>query len=86
MKGSDVRRAFEAILPDEELLSLSREFRLQVRERKLDAVRFVRAMVIAAGTYYGGRQADVLRLYVESGAERGVRGRFYAWFGGELEL
>jgi putative transposase len=85
MKGPDVRRVFESIMPDEELLSLSRLFKLQVRERKLDAVRFVRAMVIAAGTYYGGRQADVLRLYIESGAQKVVRGGFYAWFGSELE-
>ena len=42
-------------------------------------------MVIAAATGHGGRQADVMRLYFELGAERVVRGGFYAWFGRPLE-
>ena len=54
---------------------------LQSRARKLDALRLLRAMVIAASTGYGGRQADVMRLYLASGATRVVRGAFYRWFG-----
>lgn len=42
-------------------------------------------MVIAAATGYGGRQADVMRLYFESGGPRVARGGFYAWFGPTLE-
>jgi hypothetical protein len=85
LKGSDVRRVFEAILPDKALERLARSTKLQERTRKLDAVRLIRAMVIAAATGYGGRQADVMRLYFEAGAMRVVRGGFYAWFGVELE-
>lgn len=55
------------------------------RSRKRDAVKLIRAMVIAASTGYGGRQADVMRVYFESGAPRVVRGGFYAWFGPALE-
>jgi len=85
MKGPDVRRVFETILPDKVLLQLVRAAKLQERARKLDAVRLLRAMIIAAATGYGGRQADVMRLYFQSGAEAVVRGGFYAWFGVELE-
>jgi len=58
---------------------------LQKRQRLLNATQLVRAMVIAAATGYGGRQADVMRLYFESGSPRVARGGFYAWFGEELE-
>lgn len=85
MQGADVRRVFETILPQEPLLELVRKARLQERERKLDAVALVRAMVIAAATGYGGRQADVMRIYFENGAARVARGGFYGWFGPALE-
>jgi putative transposase len=85
MVGSDVRKVFESILPDKPLLELAQRAKLQERVRKLDVVRLLRAMVIAAATGYGGRQADVLRLYLKNGTEAVVRGGFYAWFGAELE-
>jgi len=85
MQADDVRRVFETILPQEILLDAVRETKLQERERKLDAVRLIRAMIIAASTGYGGRQADVMRLYFEAGAPRVVRGGFYRWFGVALE-
>jgi putative transposase len=83
--GDDVREVFEAILPDQEILALVEECRFQKRHRKLDALQLVRAMVIAASTGYGGRQADVMRLYIDNGARRVVRGAFYAWFNERLE-
>lgn len=86
MLGEDVRRVFETILPDKVLGKLVVKSKLQERARKLDALRLLRAMIIAAATGYGGRQADVMRLYFESGAVRVVRGVFYGWFGVELEL
>lgn len=85
MQGRDVQRVFETILPDEVLLELVRASKLQERERKMEAVRLLRAMVIAASTGHGGRQADVMRTYFELGAERVARGGFYGWFGGALE-
>jgi len=86
MRGADVRQVFETILPDEVLMKLVRKSKLQQRPRKLDALRLLRSMIIAASTGYGGRQADVMRLYFESGATRVVRGVFYSWFGAELEV
>jgi hypothetical protein len=86
MRGADVRRVFETILPDKVLMKLVRKSKLQERPRKLDALRLLRSMIIAASTGYGGRQADVMRLYFESGATHVLRGVFYGWFGAELEM
>lgn len=83
--GADVRKLFESILPDEAIKSIVAASGFQERERKLDALRFVRAMIIAASTGYGGRQADIMRTYFKLGAEEVARGVFYGWFGPELE-
>jgi hypothetical protein len=85
LRGQDVRDVFEAILPQDDLREIIRKAKFEERSRKRDAVAFVRAMVIAAATGYGGRQRDVARIYFENGAPRVVRGGFYAWFGKELE-
>ena len=85
LNGHDARRVFESILPDDALAEIIDAARFEERSRKRDAVKLVRAMVIAASTGYGGRQADVMRVYFESGAPRVVRGGFYSWFGSALE-
>jgi hypothetical protein len=85
MQAADVRRVFEAILPDDLLRAFAEEAGLCQRERKLDVVRLLRAMVIAAATGYGGRQADAMRLYLHNTKERLSRGAFYRWFGPALE-
>ena len=85
LKEADARKVFEAILPDDALAEIVAASRFEERSRKRDAIRLVRAMVIAASTGYGGRQADVMRVYFESGAPRVVRGGFYSWFGPALE-
>src|SRR6185436_12947534 len=85
LRGEDVREVFEAVLPEGELRQIIAKAKFEERSRKKDAVAFLRAMVIAAATGYGGRQRDVARIYFEGGAPRVVRGGFYAWFGKELE-
>jgi putative transposase len=85
ISGQEVREIFEGALPDELIQEMARATGFVQRERKRDVVRLVRAMVIAASTGYGGRQADVLRLYVENGGKEVVRGGFYSWFGPALE-
>jgi hypothetical protein len=85
MTGGDVREVFETILPDDVLMAAVRAAGFQERERKLNALVFLRTMITAASTGYGGRQADAMKLYFESGAEKVARGAFYAWFGPELE-
>lgn len=88
MRGEDVKEIFEAILPEEALMEVVRAAGLQQRERKLDALRLLRAMIIAAASGHGGRQADILRVYLHgfnSETIRVVRGGFYSWFGEPLE-
>ena len=85
LRGEDVREIFEAILPEETLRAIIAKTHFEERSRKRDAVAFLRAMVIAAGTGYGGRQRDVARIYFGNGAKQVARGGFYAWFGPELE-
>lgn len=85
LTGDDLRELMEQVLPEEAIIGLVEAARFQERERKLDALCFIRAMVIAASTGYGGRQRDVARLYYEQGAPRVARGGFYSWFGPQLE-
>ena len=85
LDGDDIRDVFEAMLPENALRDIIDAAQFQERRRRLDALRLVRAMIIAASTGYGGRQADVMRLYFKSGAPRVVRGGFYAWFGSGLD-
>lgn len=85
LTGDDLSSLFGEILPDSVILPLVEESGFQQRARKLQPAEFLRAMVIAAATGYGGRQADVMKLYFESGAPKVVRGGFYAWFNPRLE-
>src|SRR4051794_12851411 len=85
LTADDVREVFETLLPSEELERLARELRVVERERKLQLALLVRSMVIAAGTPTGGRMADAVRVYLESGGKRVARSASYRWFDEELE-
>ncbi len=85
MNGESVRSVFEAVLPDAAVEGILAGFNFQERCRRMDALLFIRAMVMAAGTNRGGRQADVMRLYFENGGPQVVRGGFYRWFNPKLE-
>jgi putative transposase len=85
MTGDEVRQVFEAMLPQEEIDRLCREFGVVQRERKRNLGMFVRAMVISAGTPGGAYQADVLRSYLEFEVPHVARSAFYRWFDEPLE-
>lgn len=85
LRADDVREVLEQVLPDDVITSLVRQVKFQERDRKLDALKLVRALVIAASTKHGGRQADAMRAYFEAGGSPVVRGAFYRWFCPELE-
>jgi putative transposase len=85
MTGEDVRRVFEAILPQQEIDRLCVQCGVIERQRKLHLGMLVRAMVIAAGTPGGAYQADVMRSYLEFGVPRVARSAFYRWFDEPLE-
>ena len=77
--GEDVRQVCEAILPDEEIERLWRQWGGSERQRKLPLGMLVRAMVMAAGTPGGAYQADILRSYVEVEVPRVARSAFSRW-------
>src|ERR1041384_2915086 len=85
MTGAELRQLMETFLPDTLLGEGAPATGFQQRDRKRDAVKFLRTMLIAASSPAGGRQADIMRHYFEMGAERVVRGSFYDWFGPPLE-
>jgi len=85
MNGEALKHHLQAVLPLEKLDALAKEYRVVQRVRELDLVQLITALVLSGGTHEAGRQFDVLRRYVESGAPRVVRGAFYAWFTAPLE-
>jgi putative transposase len=85
MTGDEVRQVFEAMLPQQEIDGLCKQFGVIERERKLNLGMFVRAMVISAGTPGGAYQADVLRSYLEFEVPHVARSAFYRWFDVPLE-
>jgi hypothetical protein len=85
MAAPQISQIFESVLADDILAPIVTECGLQIRQRKLEALSLVRAMVVSAATSYGGRQADVMRLYFENGAAKVTRAAFYSWFSPKLE-
>jgi hypothetical protein len=85
MTGEVLKKHLQAVLPLKRLVEVAKEYRFVQRERELDVVQFIIALVLTGGTHEAGRQFDVLRRYVEGGAPRVVRGAFYAWFTEPLE-
>jgi len=85
MTGDELRKHLRAVMPLEAVRALAKEYGVVERQRELDIVQLVVALVLSGGTHEGGRQYDVFRRYLESGAPRVVRGAFYAWFTEPLE-
>ena len=85
MTGEELKRHMQSVLPLESLQQIAREYKVIQRERELDIVQLIIALVLSGGTHEGGRQFDALRRYTESGAPRVARGAFYAWFAAPLE-
>lgn len=85
MTGDKLRQMMETMLPDALLGEVADATGFQQRDRKRNAIKFLRTMLIAASSPSGGRQADIMRHYFEMGVDRVVRGSFYDWFGPPLE-
>ena len=86
MTGEELRGHMLHVLPVETIRELARECHVTERERQLDIVQLVVALVLCGGTHEGGRQYDILRQYLENGAPRVARGSFYGWFTPALEM
>lgn len=85
MTGNELKGIMETILPDSVLNRVVEAAGFEQRERKRDALMFLRAMLVSASSPSGGRQADIMRTYFDNGAPRVARGSFYEWFGPPLE-
>jgi hypothetical protein len=85
MTAEELREVMERFLPDEVLMRAVEAAKFQQRDRRRDALRFLRAMLASASSPSGGRQADVMRTYFENQGPHVVRGAFYDWFGPPLE-
>jgi len=80
MTGAEVRQVFEDMWPQEEIDCLCQPFGVIERQRQLHLGRFVRAMVLSAGTPGGAYQADVLRSSRECEVPHVARSACYRWF------
>ena len=85
MTGEELREHLRAVMSLDEIRSLANEYGVVERQRQLDIVELVIALVLSGGTHEGGRQYDTLRRYLESGAPSIARSAFYAWFTAPLE-
>jgi hypothetical protein len=80
MTGEDVRQGFEAILPPEAIDRCCRAWGVIERQRTRHLGRWVRALVISAGTPGGADQADILRSYLECAVPQVARSACSRWF------
>ena len=85
MTGEELKRHMQSVLSLDSLHQIAKDYKVVQRERELDIVQLIIALVLSGGTHEGGRQFDALRRYLESGAPRVARGAFYAWFTAPLE-
>lgn len=85
MTGDELKELMELVLPESVLRGVVDAAGFEQRERRRDALKFLRAMLMSAASPAGGRQADVMRTYFHYGAPEVARGSFYDWFGPPLE-
>jgi hypothetical protein len=85
MDGAKLREVMTTALPRDEVKALARALGVVERNSVIVLEELVNALVLSARTPGGGRQADVLRLYLKNVEQKPVRGTFYERFNGGLE-
>jgi putative transposase len=85
MTGAALKDLLSKVFTGTLIEDLARQYGVVERERSLDIVSFVVALVLTGGTHEAGRQYDVLRTYVDGGAPKVARSSFYGWFNKPLE-
>jgi hypothetical protein len=86
MDAAILKNVVRTALPPEKVLNFARELGALQRESVIELGWLVNSLVLTARTPSGGRQADVLRSYIQATGVEPVRGTFYARFNSELEL
>ena len=85
MDANVFRNVLKTALPADKVVSMARALKVVERQSLIAIDQLVTALVLVARTPSGGRQADVLRAYVEATSDKPVRGAFYARFNDELD-
>jgi hypothetical protein len=85
MDAAKLRDVLKAALPREKVLGLARELGAVQRQSVIELDELVNALVLSSRTPAGGRQADVLRAYVEATGIEPVRSSFYDRFSKQFE-
>ena len=84
MMSQEFAEIFTSIAEEKIIKSFAEECEIQKRDRKKDVILLVRSMIAAAAAGEGGRQAAVMRLYLENGGKHLGRSGFYRWFDDRL--
>ena len=85
MTGEELRELFRATLDPSMLGELVEQYGVQQRDRKLNVIELLIALILTGGTHEGGRQYDVLRTYLQNTSTKVKRSAFYGWFTEPLE-
>lgn len=85
MDPTKLAEVMRTALPREKVMAFARELKVVERESVIDIVELVNALVLTSRSPAGGRQADVLRAYIDATHVKPARGAFYARFNTKLE-
>lgn len=85
MDPTTLREVLTTSLPRDKVIGLARELGVVERQSLIELDELVNALVLSSRTPAGGRQADVLRVYIENTDTKPVRATFYARFTEEFE-
>lgn len=85
MDAEKLKTVLRTALPKEKVLGLGKELGAMTRQSLIELDELVNALVLTSRTPAGGRQADVLRAYVEATKVEPVRASFYERFTTGLE-
>jgi hypothetical protein len=80
VNGSQLRDVFEKIVPANVVEQHVFELGIQERERKLEVMSLVIAMVMSGGNHRFGTQSVMLQRYLDLGVPKVSRAAFYGWF------
>jgi hypothetical protein len=85
MDPTTLRLVLSTALPAGKVIEAARELGVVERQSLIRLDALVDALVLVSRSPSGGRQADVLRAYIEATGTEPVRGAFYARFNDKFE-
>lgn len=86
MNSAILKETLQAILPEKMIELAAWEHGVIFRQRKLEIVKLVQALVLSAGGDDSGTLADAFRRYRSEANQTVVRGAFYDWLDEEMAV